>query len=104
VGKSSFGQCKPLLTGNGVYISTELGKGAENVFLAMLGSFRKGRKVLFPIPVNTREDILFLRELVEQGAFKPIIDRIYRLDQIVEACTYVETAQKTGNVVIKIVD
>lgn len=104
VGKSSFGQCKPLLTGNGVYISTELGKGAENVFLAILGSFRKGRKVLFPIPENKRDDILFLKDMVEQGAFKPVIDRIYLLDQIVEACTYVESAQKNGNVVLQITD
>jgi NADPH:quinone reductase-like Zn-dependent oxidoreductase len=102
VGKSSFGQCKPLLTENGVYISTELGKGAENVFLAMIGALRGGKRVLFPIPENRREDIEYLKELVESGAFKPVIDRIYPLDKIVEASRYVETAQKTGNVILEI--
>ena len=102
VGKSSFGQCKPLLTPKGVYVSTELGKGAENVFLAIIGKLRGGRRVLFPIPENKREDILFLRELAASGAFTPVIDRSYPLDQIVEAYTYVETAQKTGNVVLDI--
>jgi NADPH:quinone reductase-like Zn-dependent oxidoreductase len=104
VGNSSFGQCKPLLTENGVYISTELGKGGENVFLAMIGSLRGGKRVLFPIPENKQEDLLYLKGLVETGAFKPVIDRTYPLDQIVEAYTFVETAQKTGNVVLKIVE
>jgi NADPH:quinone reductase-like Zn-dependent oxidoreductase len=100
VGKSSFGQCKPLLAENGVYISTELGKGGENVFLAILGKLRGGKRVLFPIPENKQEDLRYLKALVEAGAFKPVHDRSYPLDQIVEAYRYVETAQKTGNVVI----
>jgi NADPH:quinone reductase-like Zn-dependent oxidoreductase len=104
VGKSSFGQCKPLLTEKGVYISTELGKGAENVFLAIIGKLRGGKRVLFPIPENKREDILYLKELVESGAFKPVIDRRYPLDQIVEAYSYVETEQKTGNILLGIAD
>jgi D-arabinose 1-dehydrogenase-like Zn-dependent alcohol dehydrogenase len=45
-----------------------------------------------------------LKELVEKDEFKPVIDRFYRLDQIVEAYKYVESGQKTGNVVIKIVE
>jgi NADPH:quinone reductase-like Zn-dependent oxidoreductase len=55
---------------------------------------------LFPIPENKREDLLYLKGLVETGVFRPVIDRTYPLDQIVEAYRYVETAQKTGNVVI----
>ncbi|GGH04754.1 NADPH:quinone oxidoreductase [Parapedobacter pyrenivorans] len=102
VGKSSFGQCKPLLTTKGVYISTELGKNSENIFLALVGMFSTGKKVLFPIPKITKEDVLFLRDLAESGHFKPIIDRHYSLEQIVDAYRYVETGQKTGNVVITI--
>jgi NADPH:quinone reductase-like Zn-dependent oxidoreductase len=45
-----------------------------------------------------------LKELVEKGEFKPVIDSYYRLDQIVEAYKYVESGQKTGNVIIKIVE
>lgn len=102
VGKSSFGKCKPLLSKKGIYISTELGKGGQNVFLGLLSPFFFGRKVLFPIPLPKKKDIEFLAQLVEAGAFTPLIDREYPLDQIVEAYRYVESGQKIGNVVLKI--
>ncbi len=104
VGKSSFGQCKPLLTEKGIYISTELGKNSENIFFALTTPMWGGKKVLFPIPTINKEDVIFLKELVEKGEYKPLIDRHYKLDQIVEAYKYVESEQKTGNVVIKIVE
>lgn len=100
VGKSSFGQCKPLLNKKGIYISTELGKKSENIFLALFTPILGGKKVLFPIPKINKEDVNFLKGLVESGRFKPVIDRKYSLEQIVEAYKYVETGQKTGNVVI----
>ncbi|MEI8047096.1 MAG: NAD(P)-dependent alcohol dehydrogenase [Bacteroidota bacterium] len=100
VGKSSYRKCKPLLTKQGIYISTELGKNSENIFLALATPMFKGRKVLFPIPTVSKADIIFLKELVETGKFRPVIDRKYTLEQIVEATKYVETGQKTGNVVI----
>ncbi len=100
VGKSSFKQCKPLLTAKGIYISTELGKNAENVFYALTTPIKGGKKVLFPIPTINKEDLKFLKELVEKGEYKPVIDRQYNLDQIIEAYKYVESGQKTGNVVI----
>ncbi len=100
VGKSSFKQCKPLLKKKGIYISTELGKNAENIFLALFTPICGGKKVLFPLPSITRKDVEFLKELAETGMFKPVIDRQYPLEQIVEAYKYVETGQKTGNVII----
>jgi NADPH:quinone reductase-like Zn-dependent oxidoreductase len=100
VGKTSFGACKPILSKNGIYISTELGKNWENVFLAFSTPVFGGKKVLFPLPTISREDVEFLKELVITGLYKPVIDRSYRLDEIVEATKYVETRQKTGNVVI----
>ncbi len=102
VGKSSFGKCKPLLTKKGIYISTELGKYAQNIFFALTTPIFGGKKVLFPIPAITKEDVIFLKELVEKGAFKPVIDRYFELGEIVEAYKYVESGQKTGNVVLKI--
>ncbi len=102
VGKSSFGQCKPLLTNKGIYISTELGKNGENIWYALTTPILGGKKLLFPIPSITKEDVLFLKPLVETGAFKPVIDSYYSLEQIVAAYKYVESGQKTGNVVIKI--
>lgn len=100
VGKSSFGQCKPLLKPKGIYISTELGKRGANIFYALFTPLLKGRKVLFPIPSIDRSDVLYIRELAEKGLFKPVIDREYSLHDIVAATTYVESGQKTGNVVI----
>ncbi|MFZ1784738.1 MAG: NAD(P)-dependent alcohol dehydrogenase [Ferruginibacter sp.] len=103
VGKSSFKQCKPLLTEKGIYISTELGKNGENIFYALTTPLWRGKKLLFPIPSITKKDVIFLKELVQKGEYKPVIDRLYKLDQIVEAYKYVESGQKTGNVVLKIV-
>lgn len=100
VGKSSFRICKPLLKSAGIYISTELGKKGANIWLSLLTPILGGRKVLFPLPSIRPEDVRMLQSLAEQGIFKPVIDRQYTLDHIVEAYTYVETGQKTGNVVI----
>jgi len=100
VGKSAFRQCKPILNKRGIYMSTELGKNSENIFLALTTPLLGGKKVLFPIPTITKEDVVFLKELVETGKYKPVIDRRYTLKQIVEAYKYVETGQKTGNVLI----
>jgi NADPH:quinone reductase-like Zn-dependent oxidoreductase len=104
VGKSSFGQCKPMLTEKGIYISTEFGKNGENILLALTTPLWGGKKLLFPIPSITKQDVIFLKELVQKGEYKPVIDRQYKLDQIVEAYKYVESGQKTGNVVLRIVE
>jgi NADPH:quinone reductase-like Zn-dependent oxidoreductase len=102
VGKSSYRQCKPLLNKGGIYISTELGYMWQNPFLALITPWFGNKKVLFPIPMIKKEDVVFLKELAETGKFKPVIDRYYPLEQIVEAYKYVETGQKIGNVVITI--
>ncbi len=104
VGKTSFGACKPLLKEKGIYISTELGKNGQNVFLALLSPFRRGKRVLFPLPTMTRADAEYLRDLAAAGKFTPVIDRSFPLEQIVEAYRYVETGQKTGNVLIRMAD
>ncbi|MES2837938.1 MAG: NAD(P)-dependent alcohol dehydrogenase [Bacteroidota bacterium] len=101
VGKSSFGACKPILTENGIYISTELGKNSENIFLALTTPIRNKKKVLFPIPTINKQDVLFIKELAETGKFKPVIDKYYQLDDIIEAYKYAESGQKTGNLVIR---
>jgi NADPH:quinone reductase-like Zn-dependent oxidoreductase len=103
VGKSSFKQCKPLLTQKGIYISTELGKNGVNILLALTTPLWGGKRLLFPIPTISKEDVIFLKDLVEKGGFKPVIDRHYLIDQIVEAHKYVESGLKTGNVILKIV-
>jgi len=102
VGKSSFGRCKRLLKPRGIYLSTDLGPLSQNPILALITPLLRGKKVMFPIPKDDQEMVRYFKELLESGAFKPVIDRRYRLDQIVEAYRYVETGQKIGNVVISI--
>lgn len=102
VGKSTFGKCRPLLKPKGIYISTELGPGAQNPFLALITPLLGGKKLLFPLPTMKQEDIDYLKELNERDIFKPVIDREYPLDQIIGATTYVESGFKTGNVLISI--
>lgn len=102
VGKSSFGACRPLLEPTGVYISTELGKNGENVWRGMVASFIKGKRVLFPLPTINLDDVHYIRSLAENGKFRPVLDRTYPMHQIVEAYRYVETGQKTGNVILQI--
>lgn len=100
VGKSTFGRCKPLLKEKGIYISSELGPGSQNIFLALLTPLLGGKKVIFPIPSNILKSIAYIRDLIEKGKFKPVIDRTYPLEDIAEAYRYVLTGQKTGNVVV----
>ena len=58
---------------------------------------------MFELPPRMRkEDILLLKELIEAGEYRPVIDRAYPLDDVVEAHRYVDTQQKVGNVVLTI--
>ena len=100
VGKSTFGACKPILKDKGIYISSELGPNSENIFYALSSKVYGDKKVIFPIPFSLKKTIPYISELLENGKFKPVIDREYSLDQINEAYKYVLSGQKTGNVII----
>jgi NADPH:quinone reductase-like Zn-dependent oxidoreductase len=102
VGKLSFKRCRGSLTPGGIYGSTDLGPYWQNPFLALWTSRIGDRKVLFPIPRYTKKDVVFLKELIEAGKYRPVIDRRYPLEDVVEANRYVETGQKTGNVVLTV--
>ncbi|CAA6826681.1 MAG: NADPH:quinone oxidoreductase [uncultured Thiotrichaceae bacterium] len=102
VGKSTFGQCKGIMKPRGVYMSTELGPYWQNPFLALLSRFYGTQRVLFPMPDTVAADATFLRKLIEAGAYQPLVDRVYPLDDIVSAYEFVETGMKVGNVVIKL--
>ncbi len=103
VGKSSFFRCKKILKPRGVYFSTELGYMSQNIFLALFTPVFSRKKVKFPIPTDSKKDIVLFKDLIEAGHYKAVIDRTYRLEDIVEATKYVETGEKTGNVVITVV-
>jgi NADPH:quinone reductase-like Zn-dependent oxidoreductase len=102
VGKSSFGRCKRLLKPRGLYLSSDLGPLSQNPLLALVTPLGRGRRVRFPIPRSDPGVMAHLKELIESGAFRPVVDRRYPLEEIVEAYRYVETGRKVGNVVISI--
>jgi NADPH:quinone reductase-like Zn-dependent oxidoreductase len=100
VGKHSFARCRGSLKRGGVYVATD---GFRNLFLALWTSRIGDRKVLFPIPPHyTKKNVLFLKQLIDAGKYRAVIDRSYPLEQVVEATRYVESQQKTGNVVLTV--
>lgn len=102
VGKSRFSLCEHLLKPNGAYISSELGEGLENTYLPLLTKFKGGKRVKFPFPYNIKGSLNYISKMIEKGSFKPIIDRIYAVEDIRKAYTYVLSGEKTGNVVVEL--
>lgn len=107
VGKSSFGACRRLLRPGGRYLSSELGPWVQNPVLALAtpvigGVLYGGRRVQFPVPKENPEIVGFLAARLESGAFRPVIDRTYPLEDIVEAYRYVESGRKVGNVLVSV--
>lgn len=112
VGKKSFLKCRHLLKPKGIYLATDrpmLHKPFMFVpvfawwfLLTGITKLFRGRRQIFGAPRADPEGLKWLREQILSGGFKPVIDRIYPLDQIVEAYRFVETGQKVGNVVIEV--
>ena len=104
VGKHSFRRARRSLKPDGVCIETDLGFMWHVPLLALATRFVGSRRVRLPIPKYSKEDVAHVQRLVEEGKYRPVVDRIYSLDQVVEATRYVETGQKTGNVVLTVVE
>ncbi len=102
VGKQSFRRCRRSLEPGGVFITTDLGYMWHVPPLALASRWIGDRRVTLPIPKYAKEDALRVKELVEAGQYRPVIDRTYPLEEVVEATKYVETGQKTGNVVLTV--
>jgi NADPH:quinone reductase-like Zn-dependent oxidoreductase len=102
VGKTSFRRCRRLLKHGGLYVDTDLGFMWHVPPLALLTKWVGDKRVRLGVAKYRKEDVLFLKELVEAGEYRAVIDRTYPLEQVVEATRYVETGQKTGNVVLTV--
>jgi NADPH:quinone reductase-like Zn-dependent oxidoreductase len=100
VGKHSFRRCRRSLKPGGLYLPTD---GFWNIALWLLHKRMGDKKVVFELPPRMRkQDVLFLKALIEAGEYRPVLDRSYPLEDVIEAHRYVETQQKTGNVVLTI--
>jgi NADPH:quinone reductase-like Zn-dependent oxidoreductase len=98
VGKHSFTRSRRALKPGGRYVATD---GLRNFILAPLSRLGS-RRVALPIARATRDDVLLIKQLLEDGQYRAVIDRRYPLEDVVEATRYVETRQKTGNVVLTV--
>jgi NADPH:quinone reductase-like Zn-dependent oxidoreductase len=99
VGKHYFGRCKSSLRPGGLYVATDR---LRNFALAKWTSRMSDKKVVFDVTQPTKEDVLLFKELIEAGRYRAVVDRVYPLDEVVEATKYVESWQKTGNVVLNL--
>lgn len=103
VDKTSFIRCRRLLKPGGVYVATDLGRLMVENLILILWTSRIGKKrVRMGMPKYTQQDILLIKDLIESGKYRAVIDRSYPMEQVVDATRYVETQQKTGNVVLLI--
>jgi NADPH:quinone reductase-like Zn-dependent oxidoreductase len=101
VGKHSFKRCKDSLRPGGCYLATD---GLQNLLLAMWTSRIGDKRVVFRIPPRyTKKDLELIKGLLEAGTYRAVIDRRYRMAEVVEAARYVETEQKRGNVILNII-
>lgn len=103
IGKSSYSHCKGVLKKNGIYLTTV--PTLAILFQMMWTSMGSGKKAVFGAmglrsSAEQNKDLVILRELMETGKIKPVIDRSYPLEQMIEAHKYVESERKNGTVVI----
>jgi NADPH:quinone reductase-like Zn-dependent oxidoreductase len=104
VGKQSFRRCRHSLKPGGTFVDTDLGFMWHVPLLALVTRWVGSKRVRLGLTSYSKEDVLLLERLIEAGEYRAVVDRTYPLDDVVEASRYVETGQKTGNVVLTVAD
>jgi NADPH:quinone reductase-like Zn-dependent oxidoreductase len=102
VGKLSFRRVRGSLKSGGTYITADLGFMYHVPLAALVTRFVGSKRARLGIGRYHKDDLQLVKELVESGKYRPVIDRTYALDEVVEATRYVESGQKTGNVVLSV--
>lgn len=100
VGKHSFRRCRRSLKSGGIYMETDPGFLWHVPLLILLTRWIGNKKVMLVLPKYTKANVVLLKDLIEAGKYRAVIDRSYPLEDVVEATRYVETEEKTGNVVL----
>jgi len=98
-GVHSFGRGRDALKPGGMYIATD---GLRNALWALRTWKLGDKKATLGVVKYRKEDVVFLKKLIEGGKYRAVIDRCYPLEDVVDATRYVETGQKTGNVVLRV--
>src|SRR4029453_11716499 len=102
VGMHSFRRCRGSLNAGGIYITMDLGFLYHVPLLALVTRFVGRKRATLGLGRYRKEDLVLVKELVDAGAYRPVIDRTYPLDEAVAAVAYVETGEKTGNGVLRV--
>lgn len=102
VGQQSFRRSRPALKPRGTFVDTDLGYAFHLPFVVLATRLTGGQRAKIGIARFRKDDVLYLKELLEAGAYRPVIDRAYPLEEVVEATRYVETGRKVGNVVLSV--
>jgi NADPH:quinone reductase-like Zn-dependent oxidoreductase len=100
IGDTSYSGCIRSLKENGIYLHTQ--PSLIRKFRRRWTSKRSNKRVIIGTSTDSDEDLIFLRELIEGGKIKSVIDRSFPLEQTAEAHRYVESGNKIGNVVITV--
>jgi NADPH:quinone reductase-like Zn-dependent oxidoreductase len=102
VGKASYLRCRRLLKPGGMFAATDAGPGGQTLLFAVWSFITGSKRVRTVLPRRVERFVEYLKERMEAGEFRAVIDRRYPLEAIADAYRYVEQGQKTGIVVVNV--